>query len=482
MSTTKAAQIRDALDHPIIDGDGHIVEILPVFLDYLRQAGGPSLAERYRQINEANSPYHDDAEGWYALSPKDRQQRRLMRPPSWLVNTADARERATTMLPNLIRSRLDEFGIDFAIMYTSVGIPIASSDDDDIRLGGCRALNLMYADLFDAHKDRMTPSAVIPMHTPEEAIAEMEFAVTERGFKTVTIPGCVRRPLENASGNKQAVWIDPLAVDSLYDYDPVWAKCLELGVAPATHHSGMGAGWGARGTTTNFMYNHIGHFAAGADAACKAMFMGGVTRRFPDLRIAFLEGGAGWALSLLNDIVEHWEKRNIGALQRATDPALLNRDDLANYFREFAEDLVNAVGDPSDLDSIFASPLGGEAAEDIDDWNAIGLSSKEDIGQRFLPNFFIGCEADDRMNGAAFDTRLNPFGHKLNAFLGSDIGHWDVPDPTKVIPEAWELVDDGLLTPSDFRAFTFENVSRLHTQMNPNFFKGTAVEGAVARL
>jgi hypothetical protein len=86
------------------------------------------------------------------------------------------------------------------------------------------------------------------------------------------------------------------------------------------------------------------------------------------------------------------------------------------------------------------------------------------------------------MNGAAFDARLNPFGQKLNAFLGSDIGHWDVPDPTKVIPEAWEMVEDGLLTEPDFRAFAFENVTRLHTQMNPDFFKGTAVEEATAKL
>lgn len=481
MSSRNAAEIRKSIDHPIIDGDGHIVEILPVFLDYLRQVGGKSLAERYRQIHEANSPYHDDAEGWYALDAKTRQQRRLMRPPSWLVNTADPRERATTMLPNLIRERLDEFGIDFAIMYTSVGIPIASSDDEELRLGGCRALNVMYADLFDAHRDRMAPSAVIPIHTPAEAIAEMEFAVKERGFKTVTIPGCVRRPLEGAE-NKQAAWIDPLAVDSLYDYDPVWAKCLELGVAPATHHNGMGAGWGARGTTTNFMYNHIGHFAAGAEAACKALFMGGVTQRFPDLRIAFLEGGAGWALSLLNDIVEHWEKRNVDALRRVTDPALLDRAALADYFTRYGGDLVHATTDPETLDSIFASPLGGETAADVDDWKAIGLEKKEDIGTRFLPNFYIGCEADDRMNGAAFDSRLNPFGQKLNAFLGSDIGHWDVPDPTKVIPEAWEMVEDGLLTEPDFRAFAFENVTRLHTQMNPDFFKGTIVEEATAAL
>ena len=30
------------------------------------------------------------------------------------------------------------------------------------------------------------------------------------------------------------------------------------------------------------------------EAVCKALFMGGVTRRFPALKFAFLEGGVGW--------------------------------------------------------------------------------------------------------------------------------------------------------------------------------------------
>ena len=70
MSSQSATQIHDSLDHPIIDGDGHIVEILPLFLDYLRQVGGQALSDRYHAIHKENSPYHDDAEGWYALSPK----------------------------------------------------------------------------------------------------------------------------------------------------------------------------------------------------------------------------------------------------------------------------------------------------------------------------------------------------------------------------------------------------------------------------
>ena len=73
-----------------------------------------------------------------------------------------------------------------------------------------------------------------------------------------------------------------LGLDSDYDYDPVWQKCLELEIAP-TFHTG-GRGLGLRNSPSNFTYNHIGHFAAAGHAVAKAMFLGGVTRRFPELR------------------------------------------------------------------------------------------------------------------------------------------------------------------------------------------------------
>jgi hypothetical protein len=65
--------------------------------------------------------------------------------------------------------------------------------------------------------------------------------------------------------------------------------------------------------------------------------------------------------------------------------------------------------------------------------------------------------------------------------FASDIGHWDVPDFTEVLPEAWELVEHGLLDADQFRAFTFDNAMRLFTATNPDFFAGTVVEGDVAR-
>ncbi len=105
-----------------------------------------------------------------------------------------------------------------------------------------------------------------------------------------------------------AVWKDTIGLDSEHDYDPVWARCLELGIAPAFHSGARRSG--LRLSPSNVTYNHIGHFAAANHAACKAMFLGGVTRRFPALRMAFLEGGSGWATMLYGDLIGHWEKRS----------------------------------------------------------------------------------------------------------------------------------------------------------------------------
>jgi hypothetical protein len=62
------------------------------------------------------------------------------------------------------------------------------------------------------------------------------------------------------------------------------------------------------------------------------------------------------------------------------------------------------------------------------------------------------------------------------------VSHFDVTDMSEVLEEAWELVEHGMIGEGDFREFTFENAARLHTALNPDFFKGTAVQDAVAKL
>ena len=85
------------------------------------------------------------------------------------------------------------------------------------------------------------------------------------------------------------------------------------------------------------------------------------------------------------------------------------------------------------------------------------------------------------MNAVAFG-KVNPFGARINAIFSSDVGHFDVPDMRMVLPEAYELVEDELITSADFRDFTFANAVRLWGMQNPDFFKGTAIARQAAEV
>jgi hypothetical protein len=203
--------------------------------------------------------------------------------------------------------------------------------------------------------------------------------------------------------------------------------------------------------------------------------LGGVTRRFPGLRFAFLEGGVGWAASTLATIVSHWEERNKEAIQ-TLDPS---RVDVAEIGR-----LVERFGPPEmtgHLDKI-ATYFGrqGWRPDDVDDWRACEIETVDDIAELFVKPFFFGCEADDPLNVLAFDTRLNPFGTPLQSIFGSDFGHWDVPAMDKVVHEAYEAVEDGSITEAQFADFMFTNPVKLLAGSNPRFFEGTICEKAVA--
>jgi hypothetical protein len=118
---------------------------------------------------------------------------------------------------------------------------------------------------------------------------------------------------------------------------------------------------------------------------------------------------------------------------------------------------------------------------ELDDFRAAGVEDERDLVRQF-DRFYFGCEADDATISWAFAGAVNPHGAQLRPILGSDLGHWDVADMTAVVPEAYELVEDGLLDAAQFRALTCDNAIRLHGSMNPAFFDGTAVETYARRL
>ncbi|HXZ46992.1 MAG TPA: amidohydrolase family protein, partial [Pseudolabrys sp.] len=362
---------------------------------------------------------------------------------------------------------------DFAVIYPTAGLGLPRIKDDETRRAVIRAYNIVSADYFRDFSDRMTPAAVIPMHTPNEAIEELEFVTRQLGAKVGMFGSNLPRPVPSAAAEDDesrrfTVWYDVLGIDSPYDYDPVWQKCVDLGIAP-TFHSGSSS-QGLRLSPTNFVYNHIGHFAAAGHAVAKAIFLGGVTRRFPQLNFAFLEGGAGWGAQLFGDLIEHWERRNAKALERM-DPAKLDRKLLMDLvIKHGYDDMAEALRARDGYPNPEAHLTGGR--DELDDFVACEITRKQDWIDLYAKPFYFGCEADDRMNVCAFG-RSNPFDTRLNAIYSSDIGHFDVIDMRDPLPEAYELVQDGLISENDFRDFTFANAVRLWGRQNPHFFEGT---------
>jgi predicted TIM-barrel fold metal-dependent hydrolase len=478
IGNSKSIEIRRRLNHPILDSDGHWLEFEPAFLDYLKDVAGAEMVTQYQSWQRNRS-----IGVWYRLTPEERRDMRALRPIWWGVATKNTLDRATATLPKLLYERLDETGIDFTVIYPSLGLFAPRIDDADLRRAACRAFNKFSADSFRDYSDRMTPAAIIPMHTPQEALEELDYAVNTLGLKTLFMADYAMRPIpyvERKFGEEAgrfAYWLDFFTLDSQYDYDPVWAKCVELKVVPGFHSQGF---WGGRASPSNFVYNHIGHFAAAGEAMCRGLFMGGVTRRFPSLKFAFLECGVGWGVTLYSDLIGHWEKRNIKAMENY-DPANLDEELFVDLCRQYGGRIFEGRLN----DAIRRASAGLSSREDpamLDEFAPCRINDKREIKDLFVPHFYFGCEADDPVTAWAFDTKKNPYGAKLNAIFSSDIGHWDVVDIRGVTAEAYELIEHGLLNEDEFRDFMFTNAVRMWGSTNPDFFKGTVVESEAAKV
>lgn len=481
-------QVREQLDHPVVDADGHVIELLPAAWPYLREALGPAAFERYRRLRLP-------VEGSVGGDPRLAARRRTRAPQSawWGNPAANTLDLATAAVPRLLHERLGELGIDFAVLYPTKGLGSARYDDEDLRRGVCRGMNDYYADVYGPFADRMAVGGIVPMHTPGEAIDELRHCA-EIGLKVVGIPEGVWRPIPEPAGDSpwltpgQTHWFDNFGLDSEHDYDPVWAEMVALGY-PLVSHGGLGQiAPNQYLSISNYSANHMGAFRDKMYQLCKSLYMSGVTRRFPTLGLAFLECGVGWAAILLADVVEHWEKRRPSALAQL-DPATIDWSLLADLFDRYGAELLARVNGDGDGGrggggveaALRTLPTPGVAPEERDDWRHLAASGPEDLVELFAPRMYFGCEADDRSVAMAFSP-ANPHGARLRPVFSSDIAHWDVPDMAGVVAESWELVEDGLLTGDQYRQFVFENPVELFTRANPAFFAGTAVEDAVGLL
>jgi predicted TIM-barrel fold metal-dependent hydrolase len=476
---TRSSEIREKLKHPIIDSDGHWAELYPVYQDFIRELGGPGILDRFHKV------FGRRMRGWYEVSAQERMKHRMRRPPYWGVPTS--KDRIATLVPRVFRESLDSWGIDVAIVYPTVGLTLPRDvGDPELSNVAINAYNLMVKELFAPYTDRVIPVGVVSLVNPTDAIAQLEHAHSI-GLRQVVTGGTIVRTVEadaqwQPDPSKRRIYIDGLALDSPYDYDPVWRKFTELGIAVTTHSGSMG--WPDRSSPNNFVANHLGHFAQSHHLFARSLLLGGVPQRFPSLNFGFLEGGVGWACNLFADFKEHWEKRRRAFLESNLKPTNLDRAELKRLltlqaetvarFRDHIDTAIERNLDQQHIDMSQEELAALDATSD--DFSLVDIPDKATLRSMFRRNFYFGCEADDPMTAIAFDPRMRMH---LKPVLGSDIGHFDVAEANEVVAEAHELVEHGLIDEDQFRDFTYANPIGLFAGMNPEFFKGTILESDV---
>ncbi len=290
-------------DHPIADSDLHVMEPPDLWQRYLapeyRHAAPLGLTELKRdmRVRVKNNVL--------LRLGKVRPQYVDGRKTGWREEHEDVYADAEASgwdAASQLRA-MDREGLDLAVMFPSRGLFVLGLDSaDHIGPDGleppfasaiARAYNDWLADFVAAAPDRMFGAAMVAPHDVEGAVLEARRCVEELGFKAVFLsPGCVnRRP-----------WHHPA-------YDPLWAEIERLGV-PLSFHGG-----GQTLLTPDFslqvldelMLWHTFNQPLAIQFVTVSLCGGGVLERFPNLRVALLEGNCSWAPWLLERLDEHHE-------------------------------------------------------------------------------------------------------------------------------------------------------------------------------
>ncbi len=198
---------------------------------------------------------------------------------------------------------MDAEGLDLAVLFPSRGLFVLGLDSSE-QIGAdglepefataiARAYNDWLKDFCDHAPDRMFGAGMVAAHDVAGAVAEARRCVEELGFKAIFLPPATvnRRP-----------WHHP-------SYDPLWAEIQRLGV-PLSFHGG-----GQTYLTPDFglevldrlMLWHTFSQPLGIQFVTACLCGGGVLERFPDLKVALLEGNCSWAPWFLYRLDEHWE-------------------------------------------------------------------------------------------------------------------------------------------------------------------------------
>lgn len=284
-------------DRPIYDADSHIME-LP---DFLQKYADPDLRADIPAVSYSASLVTDEEVAEIMARGGRHTAEHVAEMIAWGDSLIERSKeiQALGAFDGGERSRaMDMLGFKKQLVFAthSVAMPFSASTriDPKIRYGAARAHNRHMAD-FCAHDSRLMGVAITPFEEPKLALAELEFAL-ESGAKAIWVA-------HRAAGGRSPGHVE---------YDPFWARLVEADTPFVLHVGGsplqLDKAWTNNGRPPTKDWMGGGENLRTKDAAImhqapetflSMMLIDGVFERFPKLRGACVELGAGWVPAML---------------------------------------------------------------------------------------------------------------------------------------------------------------------------------------
>jgi predicted TIM-barrel fold metal-dependent hydrolase len=245
----------------VIDADGHVTETQDQVAKYLD--------EPYRRRPLVSSFYPWD--GW---------DRRLLGSLGDFGGTAESWLAA-----------LDRGGMEATVLYPTLGLFMSFLRDRQWAVALCRAYNTFLHEEFTRVSPRLQAVALLPVQAPEEAAAELRRAVRELGF----VGGMLAADGSHLLGDARFL--------------PIYEEAQRLDTMLGVHASGSHLGGAGVELFPEFIQAHTVSHAFGQMRQITSIVFEGIPERFPDLRIAFLEAGCGWAPYWMERMDDEYAKR-----------------------------------------------------------------------------------------------------------------------------------------------------------------------------
>lgn len=286
----------------IIDADGHLFETEEIFEKYMEP---PLRNYRPRLVRD------DDGHNFWVVDGSTRYQRPSI-PGAFNPGTAAppggelAKHRRASVGSQTLASvkerlkDLDSEGIDVQYLYPSFLLHINSWEDGVLANGVCRAYNTWLAKVCSEAPDRLKGVGVACLRDPGGAAREVAH-IKELGLAAIMVNGTV--------GSRR------LDGD---EHEAFFAEANRLRLPIAVHFS-----FEFPGVRELFPHFFPARVLAGIFpimAGFTSVICTGLMELYPNLRFAFLEGGANWVASYVERMNDHFENPRYNARQLICRP------------------------------------------------------------------------------------------------------------------------------------------------------------------